>query len=596
VIQMINQTELQLLDNIQTNLASRFSDGYLSDQDHVNNLINWADFYRRNLHRFTEHYLGIPLYPYQRLMLYELGNAEESVTVAARAAAKSFIVAIFACDEAILRPHSRIVIASSTLKQAKLIVSEKIEKELMPKSANLRAEIRQIRTHGDEIEVDFYNGSTIIVVVGNDNARGHRSTLLILEEFRMIKKNVIDSVLSQFQVVRDTGYGMMPEYSDLPPEESKTVYISSSWYRSHWMWKLIKDSAMRTGAGDKRYALLAFDYIITLYHKIKTRSQMIKIKKQSDPVTWMIESENLMIGENEHAYFDYEMLAACQTMKQPPIYPRKDINSDAPKKGSILPHQEGEIRTLNCDIAFVDKKGNDNSIFSIIRMLPERSETIGLSYRKQVNYMESVHGGDTIKQALRIKQIFFDTECDYLVLDLRNGGVAIYDMLARPTYDDATQTEYPPLRAMNDENTAKRIRAEGALDVIYVVTATQKLNSDIAQLTRREFSEKNVSLLCHYDVALDEVLPKVKGYSTATDLEEQMFYERPYLETQAMINEMIELTYDRLPDTGVIRISEVGTNTKDRYTSVSYGLYFASLIERDLLATDGQYEYRCLVN
>ncbi len=174
--------------------------------------------------------------------------------------------------------------------------------------------------------------------------------------------------------------------------------------------------------------------------------------------------------------------------------------------------------------------------------------------------------------------------------------VAIYDMLARPTYDDATQTEYPPLRAMNDENTAKRIRAEGALDVIYVVTATSKLNSDIAQLTRREFSEKNVSLLCHYDVALDEVLPKVKGYSVATDLEEQMFYEKPYLETQALINEMIELTYDRMPDTGIIRISEVGANTKDRYTSVSYGLYFASLIERDLLATDGQYEYRCLVN
>ena len=419
---MIDSHDLKLLDRNQLTVASHFTDGYLSDQEHVNNLIVWADFYRRNVHRFAEHYLGLHLYPYQRLMLYELGNAEETVTVAARAAAKSYIIAIFASCEAILRPNSRIVIASGTLKQAKLIVSEKIEKELMPKSANLRAEIKQIRTHGDEIEVSFHNGSTIIVVVGNDNARGHRSTLLILEEFRMIKKNIIDSVLSQFQVVRDTGYNAMPEYADLPPEESKTIYISSSWYRSHWMWKLIKDSAMRTGAGDRRYALLAFDYVITLYHKIKTRSQMIKIKKQSDPITWMIESENLMIGENEHAYFDYEMLAACQVMKQPPIYPRRDVNADAPKKGSVLPHQEGEIRTLNCDIAFVDKKGNDNSIYSIIRMLPERSETIGLSYRKQVNYMESIHGGDTIKQALRIKQIFFDTECDYLVLDLRNGG------------------------------------------------------------------------------------------------------------------------------------------------------------------------------
>ena len=122
----------RLLDKNQRALAEKFPEGWLSDQSHINALIDWADFYKHNIHRFAEHYLGLKLYPYQRLMLYELGNADESVCIAARAAAKSYVIAIFACCEAILRPKSQIVIASGTLKQAKLIVSEKIEKELMP--------------------------------------------------------------------------------------------------------------------------------------------------------------------------------------------------------------------------------------------------------------------------------------------------------------------------------------------------------------------------------------------------------------------------------------------------------------------------------
>lgn len=585
----------RLLDKNQKALSEHFTEGWLSDQNHINALIDWCDFYRHNIHRFAEHYLGLKLYPYQRMMLYELGNADESMCIAARASAKSYVIAIFACSEAILRPKSQIVIASGTLKQAKLIVSEKIEKELMPASPNLRAEIKYIKTRGDDIEVMFKNESSIVVVVGNDNARGYRSTILILEECRMIKKFIIDSVLSKFQHVRNAPYKDRPEYQDIEPEESKTIYISSAWYRSHWMWRSIKDIAMQVAHGNMRYSLLAFDYVLTLFHKIKTRNQLIKDKRRDDPTTWLIESENIMVGENENAYFDYEMLAAAQTIKQPPIYPRKD-NYSPVKKGDILKHQEGEVRILSCDMAFVDKKNNDNSIFSILRLIPEYFDNGSMYYQKHVVYMEHIHGGDTMEQARRIKTIFFDTDCDYIVLDMRNGGSAIYDMLARPTYDESSQTEMPAFKCMNDENTANRVRVDGAIDVLFAVNATAKINSEIAQITRREFMEHRMYLLAQYDIAIDEILPKVKGYSDAIELDTQMFYEGPYIETRALINEMINLTYDRMPDTGIIRIAEQGNNTKDRYTSVSYGIYFASLLEHDMLSTSNQYEYHTYVN
>lgn len=586
-----------MLDKIQSHIHEHFSpDTYLGNPERVHNAIDWITFYRKNMHRFAMHYLGLKIYLYQAYMLYKINLSSESVVVAARTAAKSFVIAIFACCKAILYPNSQIVIASATKRQAELIIDEKIQKELMPASANLRKEIKAIHSNSKGTYVDFWNGSTITVVVANDNARGHRSTVMIYEEFRMMKKFIIDSVLSPFQHVRNTDYKDMPEYQHLPSEESSSVFISSAWYTRHWMWKTVLDAAKRMCTGDGSAFLMALDYCIPLYHKIKTRKQILELKRRLDPITWKIECENIMISENAHAFFTYDLFDKNQRLKRP-IYPRTDEEVLLKKKGAYcLPHQDGEVRILTCDMAFVDKSGNDNSIFSVIRLLPEQvkiSEGMSL-FRKQIVYIESVHGGDTAKQAMRIKRLFYDTECDYCVLDVRNGGVAIFDMLARVMWDEETQTEYKAWTCMNDENMANRVRVEGAEAILFAVNATQKLNSEIAMLTRRELAEGRVDILIPHDQALDEVLPNIREYNEAINIDDQLFYEKPYLETQAFINESIDLVYEKMPDTGIIKISEQGNKTKDRYTSVSYGLYFASLLETENALSAGDYEYTAL--
>ena len=83
---------------------------------------------------------------------------------------------------------------------------------------------------------------------------------------------------------------------------------------------------------------------------------------------------------------------------------------------------------------------------------------------------------------------------------------------------------------------------------------------------------------------------------SAIDVDTQLFYEQPYLETQELINECVELTYERKEQTGLIVISEQGANRKDRYTSVSYGVHFASLLEQDLLSDNSDYETCVFIN
>lgn len=174
--------------------------------------------------------------------------------------------------------------------------------------------------------------------------------------------------------------------------------------------------------------------------------------------------------------------------------------------------------------------------------------------------------------------------------------ISIYDLLAKVMYDEDRGIEYAPLSCMNDESIANRIKVDGATPCIYCINASQKLNSDIAMDFRRVLELGKIDLLVSFDVAEDEVLPNFKEYVTSPSADEQIFYETPFLETQALISETAGLVYEKRQDTGIIVIHEQGVNRKDRYTSVSYGSYFASLLEKDLLSHIEDYEFTTFIN
>lgn len=595
-------------DEKQKELYKKFpTNHFLSNEKVMDNFLQWNTFFRRNLHRVATDYLGLKLHLYQILILYLMGISRFIAIIASRSAAKSYIIAIYACCICIVKPGSKVVLSSATKGQSKLIISEKIRNELMANSPMLRKEIRTIKDNQNEVIVFFRNNSTITVVPASENGRGYRSTCIIREEFRQIDKHIEDSVLAPFQIIRTPPYMLDAAYEGNKElqEESVDVYISSSWLdNGHWMWKIV-DQAYDGMIDGQDMCLLAFDESITLKHNIKSMTYMQNEKKKQDPLTWRIEFLNERVKEDTSAYFTYSMLQKNQRVKKA-FYPRRNIDARFNKKNIYdIPKQSGELRIVSCDMAFVENKRNDNSIFSCMRLLPEftnftrnDSSVVNISngYRRIVPYMESVQGGDTAKQALRIRQLFEDFHADYIVLDLRNAGISIYDMLARVMYDDERDCEYSPLSCMNDEKVANRVLAEGAEPCIFVINATPKLNSDIAQDFRRTLDEERIDLLVSFEKASEEILPNITDYVNAPDADTQLFYESPFLETQALISETTGLIYEKNVQTGVITIKERGSNRKDRYTSVSYGSYFAGLLEQDLISDKDEYEYEVFVN
>ena len=598
IIKCLDKRQLSVCDNLP-------SEHWLSNKNNLLKFYEWNTFFRENLDMYAEIYFGFALYPYQHLELYELNKNTLIDITGSRATAKTYIIAIFAVCKASLYPNSKIVICSATKGQSKLVVSEKIKNELMSQSPMLCREIKSIKDNQNDVIVYFRNGSTIKVLPSSENARGNRSTVTIYEENRMIDKFIIDSVISPFAIIRPVPYLKYEEYADLV-EEPTEVYISSAWYASHWMNTLIQDAYKAMLKGEKQ-CVIGLDYSVSLKHKIKTKNQILKDKRKFDPITFRIEYNNEMIKENTSAFFTYKMFTDNQRNKKP-LYPRFDVDVLSRRKNPYsVSKQQGEIRILSCDMAFAEGKHNDNSIFTCMRLIPESttytvqseggtSKEISQGYRKIVSYIESIQGGDITRQAIRIKQLYEDLSCDYVVLDTRNGGLACYDLLAKVMYDESRDKEYQPWVCINDDSIANRIKTIGALPVLFAINASQKLNSEIANEMRIALTNNMIDFLIPFNEAVESTLTKIPEYMSAIDVDTQLFYEQPYLETQELINECVELTYERKEQTGLIVISEQGANRKDRYTSVSYGVHFASLLEQDLLSDNSDYETCVFIN
>ena len=70
-----------------------------------------------------------------------------------------------------------------------------------------------------------------------------------------------------------------------------------------------------------------------------------------------------------------------------------------------------------------------------------------------------------------------------------------------------------------------------------------------------------------------------------------MFFEKPYLETMLLMNELINLEYEKGENTGLIRIREQSGMMKDRYSSFAMGNLFADKLKRDLIGSQDEFDF-----
>lgn len=400
--------------------------GVIRDKVNFNECIKqWVSYFRHNIHRFALDYLGLPLFPFQMILLYMMDINDNFFYTASRGQGKSYLVSIYCCCRAILYPNSRIIVASGTRGQARLLISQKIQKELMAMSPNLRREILDIQVGQNIALVKFKNGSTIEAVSSTDTARGFRCHVLILDECRMIDKDILNSVLRPFlTVVRQPKFFNKPEYANYPKENNKEIYMTSAYYKHHHMYDKFKAFTKAMCEG-KKYFSCDFPYQLAVHHGLLTQSRVDAMRQEEDmdEISWDMEMNGIWYGEMDSAFYKSAEINPCRTSKKawyPPTPVQYLDEKDKTKKSYYLPKQGGEKRIISADIAMMGGKHNDASVYTLIRLIPQGEE-----YIRHVVYIESMESGTGDKQAIRLKQLFYDFQADYIALDAQGEYVPL---------------------------------------------------------------------------------------------------------------------------------------------------------------------------
>jgi hypothetical protein len=563
---------------------SKSSDNLTKSEKLMQGVAAWAAYYISRPDIFAEEYLGLSLKPFQKILIYVMMHYNYTAFFASRGLGKTYLTALFCVIICILKPGTKIVIAAGQKGQAMKIVTEKIpELMLQSKTGMLKREIKgSIRTsmNTDDPNVEFLNGSWIKVVAATQGARSARANLLILDEFRMIDPQIYKNVLRRFLAVsRQPAFLEKPEYKDKQEylERNKEIFLTSAYYKFNWAYDRFK-VFVKGMINGKKYFVTGFPYQIAIKENLVNKDQLLDelAEDDIDEIGWEMEMNTMFFGESEKAYFKTQELQEIKVINFPVF--KKELQNLIGNKKLLSKKDKDELRILSCDIALLGGDANDSSVFTLISAKKTKN---GRRYKREVLNIESFQGLHPETQALIIRRLYDDYECDYIVLDRQGNGISVYAYLCRKLYDNERKIEYTPFYSMNEKDDPK-LEAfhleEDFEEKIFTISASEEFNSDIALDLKDKIVNKRISFLISRNDVRDFLANE--SWFHKLSIEEQVLLTNPYVQTVLLENEMVLL--ERIDHPKYVKLKEQNGKRKDRYVSLAYGNHFITLLEREL--------------
>ena len=554
-------------------MAQKLTDKEISNNktNSIMQTIAWrAAYYRANVNRFVEDYLRIDyLKTFQKIILHAMFTHNSVAFVACRGLGKTYLIALFCVCKCILYPGTKVVVSSYTFKQAKETIS-KITDDFMHHSPLLCSEIKRWSTGQNDAGIWFHNGSYIICKVAAESSRGARANVLIIDESRMVEKDVIDTVLTpMLNAPRSPGYLNNPKYANLQEVGSK-YFLTSAWYCQSQLYDQLKDYTARMLNGQKVFACdLPYQASIQAGLLMRETIENEMMEQSFNPITFMMEYEGKFYGSSADALFNFEILNSRRNLSEGlrnlDFY--KTTNITMPRK------QINENRVLSLDIALLAsrKHKNDASCFVLSQVIAQNDT----DYISNISYIETQEGLVTEELGLMTMRYFYQYDCDYLAIDANGVGQGVLDYIMADRYDPVYGCQYKAMTTINNDDLAVRCKVRDANKCVYAIKANAKMNNDMCLSLRSAFQNGYINLLINELDMDDKWTKQIKGYTKLSD-DMKNRLKAPYYQTTFLIDELINLDHE--VSNNLIKVKEKSGMRKDRYSSLEYNYYVVDQI------------------
>lgn len=527
------------------------------------------------------------------VMIYLMGVSNVFFAICSRGLSKTFIVGLGSIVKMNLYPYSEVVITSSTIAQANKMVEDKIRDEIIKKLSDYllymyEKEYLVITKPDDGYKIENkLNGSIMRILPCQDSSRGPRATLLVYEECRLLKKNMIDSVFEKMAHPRQAKYMSNPFYGSNPrwKEECQHIYITSARYKFEWFWTLFKKTFTRHFTDRKSSCnIFAGDIFTSIDNGFKTWGDY-RNGLAGGEMDFRMEDLNEMVGEAEDAFFTIQSFKDNQVIERcfrPPTLTQLYMGTDL---GNLKKEQD-EIRLIISDFAFANttsREKNDNTIILFMSL-----HWKGNRFERRLDYIEGFPASDSLGAADRIRGLIWDYQADYYILDLRNGGEVLFNYLTIPKDNDergsawdkrglglADKYQVVPQGKLDDLRS--RTVDKNYNPCIIPMVGTSELNSIMWVELKKQLSCNNIKFL----ISMQDRQTILEDTGEYFNLSSEQLAEElvPYGQTEELIREAINLKAEFRNDK--VKLVEPRSATKDRAVVLSYGNYIASLIENE---------------
>lgn len=587
-------------------ITTQYRSSSIATEQNVSRVKNWISFFRRNIEIYIEEYLCISLKPFQRVVFHQMGISDNYTLVCSRGLSKSWMVGTFAFAVADLYPRSEVVITSSTVNQANKM-AEKMLNEIIKRNSPVLLYMYEkeywVKTQNDDgwCFENKLNGSTIKVLPALDSSRGSRATVLIYEERRLIKPNIIHSVFRPMGHPRQAEFLKKPQYANDPRwlEETRTLSLSSACYTFEPLYKHWKNSVVDMFTHpDTRTNVFAGDIFMSIENGLKTVGDYNKAKRASTEESFRLEDLNEFLGESLDSFFSYESFKTNQLVEhcfRPPTVQDLIV-------GNVLyspPRAENEIRLVVADFAWTETKSktneSDNSIAFCMRGIWEKDH-----FEKYVDYIERLPTADDADGcADRLKELFSLYDTDYLVPDARSGGESIVNSLSKPydgeyssfidvrglTIADTMQYQVAP-RDKLDYYRSKAVDKNG-VPCIIPFFGTAALNTAYWRAMKQALERGRVKFLLSMSDKQEQLEDSGEYFKfSSQELAEKL---APYGQTDLLVSESVNLKTEIKNDQ--IKLEAPRGGHRDRSVTCAMGLLVFDLIENEWQRQDQEEEF-----
>lgn len=293
--------------------------------------ITLAKFLYFNLGFTVDQMAGIKLYPDQIITLKGLLASNYSMCVWGRGCGKSYIAAVYCLIQCIFFPGSKILIAGPTFRTARLIFNY-IEDIVNSPDAQLLFQCMGVLSkRNDQFSWKINGGEITAIPLNGEKIRGFRANILIIDEFLLMNKDMVEKVLIPYlvapqdikdrQIIREKEddlirRGLMTEEERMEfDNNAKFIALSSASYTCEYLYEKYKEFVDHINSPDMpengaKYFVSQMGY--DSVPKDRMEQSVIEMAKSQNPDSANFRREyGAQFVDGSDSYFSMKKMMEC---------------------------------------------------------------------------------------------------------------------------------------------------------------------------------------------------------------------------------------------------------------------------------------------